>query len=118
MRVVEGHACQRVNDMGIIRVAGRIKHALLPGDAKHPIVLPKRSDLTNLIIRDEHRFSAHMGPTHVLAQLRINGFWIVGGLTTVKRALSNCWICKRNNVRPLTQQMADLPAERLTNRYP
>lgn len=39
-----------VDQQGIIRVGGRLKYATLPEDAKHLILLPKKSHLTKLII--------------------------------------------------------------------
>ena len=37
---------------GVLRVGGRLRHALLPQDAKHQIILPKNHHVTNTIICD------------------------------------------------------------------
>ena len=36
---------------GILHLGGRIKHADVPYDLKHPVILPKKSYITELIIR-------------------------------------------------------------------
>ena len=55
---------------GLLRVGGRLDKSSLPDCQKHPILLPKNSHVTSLIIRDIHSHLAHAGRNHVLAQLR------------------------------------------------
>jgi len=56
----------------ILRVEGRIKHALLAYDEKHPIILPKRSTLVRLIMTSYHSETLHGG----MQQTEILGtFW-------------------------------------------
>ena len=38
----------------------------------------------------------------------------IGSLVPVRRILSKCITCRRLNAQPVSQQMADLPSERLT----
>ena len=39
-----------LDDNGILRVGGRIQQADVPYDVKHPIILPKKSHVTHLVI--------------------------------------------------------------------
>lgn len=46
---------------GILGVRGRLKHSYLPFDAKHPMALPSKHPLTDLIIRYELVRNLHSG---------------------------------------------------------
>lgn len=55
-----------VDDQGLLRVGGRLEHTNLNFDKKHPIILPPKSRLTNLIIDHTHTQTLHGGPQLVL----------------------------------------------------
>ena len=78
---------------GIIRVGGRLRNSPLPDEAKHPILLPKDSNFTKLIIDFYHESNGHMGAHGCLYSIR-ERFWIINGLSTVKRRLRECMNCK------------------------
>ena len=46
---------------GILRVGGRLEKASIDYDARHPIILPHVSHLTDIIINHFHVFSGHSG---------------------------------------------------------
>jgi hypothetical protein len=48
-----------INNNGLIRVDGRIKHFNLAYLKKYPIVSPKKNHTTELIIRDIHEGNFH-----------------------------------------------------------
>ena len=73
--------------------------------------------MTNLIIQDFHRQQGHCGPTHVLTSIR-QKYWIVRGLSAVRRVLANCMDCRKRNVRPGEQIMASLPEARIAPSEP
>lgn len=50
-----------VDSEGILRVSGRIKHALLDIDQRHPIILPSTSHVTYLVVDAAHRRTLHGG---------------------------------------------------------
>lgn len=79
----------------------------------HPIILPEKSYLTELIIKKHHETSEHVGHHNVLSQITAS-YWIVRGMSVVKRVLGRCFDCKRRCSAPMKQQMAPLPAERVT----
>ena len=84
----------QLHDDGLLRCHGRMVHAEIPDDAIYPILLPKRSYFTSLLIREYHQKLFHSGVSHTLAQLR-NEYWIPQGRAEVKKAIHGCGICKR-----------------------
>jgi hypothetical protein len=97
---------------GILRVGGRLSRANLPELTKHPYILPQRSHITMLIIRDVHKRLGHAGRGHVMAALR-EKYWIMGANSAVRHYLYKCVICRRIQATPSEQRMSDLPKERV-----
>ena len=98
---------------GLLCVGGRIEHAKVSTASKHPIILPKNHDVTNLIIRENHAANGHMGTSQVLADLS-KKYRIIHGRRAVRSVLSRCVKCKRFNARPQQQIMAPLREEQVT----
>ncbi|XP_018397750.1 PREDICTED: uncharacterized protein LOC108775769, partial [Cyphomyrmex costatus] len=48
-----------VDASGLLRVGGRLQNALLSEDEKHPLILPRKSTLTTLVIADAHQRAFH-----------------------------------------------------------
>ena len=65
-----------------------------------PILLPRKSDLTKLIISSTHHGMQHAGIYSVLAELR-REFHITRAFSTVRAVLRACVTCKRYNSRPI-----------------
>ena len=67
-----------LDSFGILRVEGRIKRDNLSDVLKHPVILPRQSHITNLLIGHYHQAVNHMerGITH--NHIRENDFWIIG----------------------------------------
>lgn len=97
----------------ILRVGGRLTNAKINYDAKHQMLVPKNSNLAEIVIREAHEKCCHGGPKLTEAILR-QKFWIIGSTSTIKKQLRKCVDCKKQNPRTLYQQMADLPAARVT----
>ena len=98
---------------GLLRVRGRLASAPVPYEKKHPIILPYKHHVTDLIIKQYHESLGHMGQECVLSSLR-ETFWVVKGRSAVRRVLRRCIDCQRRNTHPGEQFMANLPEERLT----
>ena len=49
-----------VDQDGLIRVGGRIRRAHVPIDIKHPVIIPRKGHLTELLIRHHHLKVNHM----------------------------------------------------------
>ena len=101
-----------VDSNGIIRVGGRLTQAKIHYDQKHPILLPEKDYITELIIRREHVISMHSGPQALLAQVR-RQFWPINGKLLTKRIIKKCVTCSRNNPNVIFQPMGNLPACRV-----
>ena len=66
---------------GIICVGGRLSDSCTPFSAKHPMILPSKHPVTDLIVKDYHEKEGHVGAGHVLVSLR-QRFWILRGNAT------------------------------------
>ena len=75
----------QLHEDGLLHCHGRMIHAELPPDAVYPILLPKRSHFTSLLIKEYHQKLFHSGVSHTLAQ----------GRAEVEKAIHDCGICKR-----------------------
>ena len=62
---------------GLIRVGGRLGNSQeFPKGLKHPVILPKKSFIVDLIVHDAHGKVAHAGRGIMLNKLR-SQYWIV-----------------------------------------
>ena len=102
---------------GMIRVEGRLEKSPIPFSAKHPMILPQKHHITELIIRHYHQREGHMGPRQVLAAIR-QSFWIFHGPTEVRKLTRNCLDCRKRHALPSNQIMASLPEVRVTPQNP
>ncbi|XP_052743215.1 uncharacterized protein LOC128199140 [Bicyclus anynana] len=102
-----------IDNLGLLRVGGRLHHAAIPLSQKHPVILPKDSLITSLIIKSEHERLLHAGPKLLLSSLN-QKFWIVNGLLHIKKITHKCIICFRNKATAAQQLMGSLPASRVT----
>lgn len=55
---------------GLLCVGGRIRRAGLLDEEKHPVILPSKCTVTQLIVQNEHINLGHVGRNHVLSNLR------------------------------------------------
>ena len=84
-----------VDKNGLLRIGGRIRRADVPLEVKHPLILPKKSHISDLIVRYFHESVGHhqgRGVTH--NTIRQAGYWIVDGRSTVARTISKCVTCR------------------------
>ncbi|XP_071634306.1 uncharacterized protein [Temnothorax longispinosus] len=102
---------------GLLRVGGRLIHSGLAYETKHPILLPNKHRLTDLIIEREHRANLHPG-RRTLQYLLAQQFWILGVHRAIRRVLSACYRCFRANPRPSQPLMAELPVDRVSQVKP
>ena len=103
---------------GLLRVGGRLVNAPIGDERKHPIILPYKHHVTDLIIKQCHENLGHMRQESVLSSLR-EAVWIVKGGSAVRRVLGRCVTCQRQrSACPGNQFMADLPEARLAPEKP
>ena len=79
---------------GLWRCRGRIQHANIPYDTKHPILLPREHPLTKLIILHSHERVYHNGLKETLTEIR-SQYWIPKGRSLVQKILHHCVVCRR-----------------------
>ena len=92
---------------GIVYLGGRIARAAGTPDGRL-IILPTRSKVTDLIIAHYHEVEGHMGASHVLASVR-DVFWIVKGMSAVRKVLNRCLRCRELTAKPCQQVISPLP---------
>ncbi|KMQ88090.1 hypothetical protein RF55_12480 [Lasius niger] len=102
---------------GILRVGGRIKHAQLDFDQRHPIILPSDSRITYLVIDAAHRRTLHGGAQATLAAIR-QRYWIPRGRQLVRRFIHRCLPCVRWRAATPQPLMGSLPRARVTSSRP
>ena len=102
---------------GLLRVGGRLRHAVIPERSMHPVILPKGIHVTNIIIQYYHVISGHLGREYMVALLR-RKYWIMKANSAIRRLLFRCVSCRRWKAPILKQKMADLPKDRLTPHHP
>jgi len=100
-----------IDEDGLLRVGGRLQHSELQHDAKHPVILPHRSRLTELIIEHKHRKNLHTGPDATLAAVR-QMYWPIRA-RGIKQLCRKCVICFKSKPRISEQLMGNLPAHRV-----
>ncbi|XP_075155417.1 uncharacterized protein LOC142228787 [Haematobia irritans] len=101
--------CPFVDDFGILRIDGRIDNANVAAEQKQPIILPKNSYITCILMLFYHEKYHHMyneiRQKYSFPRLR----------TTFKATVRNCQHCKIRKSMPLVPQMAKLPRARLSS---
>ncbi|XP_014205746.1 uncharacterized protein LOC106637463 [Copidosoma floridanum] len=106
-----------LDDEGVLRVSGRLRHSPLAYEEKHPPVLDARCPLSRLVIDWAHQRALHGGfcstNSHVMRRV-----WIVGGAVEIKRRVHQCVVCSKAPARPFHQFMAPLPTARVTPARP
>lgn len=102
-----------LDEDGILRVGGRLKHADLTPEAKHPAIVPKKGHVTDLIISHYHNSVEHQGRGMTLNRIRSSGLWIIRGSSAVSHHIAKCVYCQRLRGTVQEQRMADLPEDRV-----
>ena len=102
----------QLDDSGILRVGGRLENAQVNYEIKHPIIMPYRHRVTELIILQHHQQVRHLGQEYVLSSLH-QLYWIIKGRSAVRRVIRDCFLCKKLGAIKGEQLMANLPKERV-----
>lgn len=101
----------------ILRMKGRIDGAReLSMDSKRPIVLPRESRITKLLLSEFHSEFFHQNHETVVNEVR-QRFYIPRLRVILKKTRKDCQMCKIKKAHPIPPQMADLPKARLATRF-
>ena len=102
-----------LDSQGILRVGSHLRNASLRFEVKFPVILPRRSHVTTLIIRYFHEKIKHQEQGMTLNEIRGNGYWIVGGTSAFGSYIWSCVVCRKMCSAVVEQKMADLPEDQL-----
>lgn len=102
-----------LDDQGILRVGGRLKHAALHSNIKFPAIMPRDSHVSMLLVKHYHEKTYHQGRGITMNELRANGYWILGCSKVVSSQIYRCIRCRKFRRRTEQQKMADLPEDRM-----
>ena len=83
-----------INGDGLVCVGGRLQKSSLDLEYKHPIILPKNSCISLLIVRDCHKRVAHGGRGATLQEIQNSGIWIINCNGLVRHIIYNCVKCR------------------------
>ena len=97
---------------GLLRISGRLQHAGLSYGEKHPIILPKDSFVTRLLVEEAHKVTLH-GGAQLVSSILHRSYWIVQGGALVRSVIRRCSRCERLAARHENQLMAPLPEVRV-----
>jgi transposase InsO family protein len=101
-----------LDEKGIIRSKGRLNEAVgLTYDEQHPIILPRKSSITRLIVNQTHLSLLHADVSTLMHRLR-DKYWIMQARRCVKGVLSKCRTCKRYKAKACQERFATLPFDR------
>ncbi|GIY59832.1 reverse transcriptase [Caerostris darwini] len=101
-----------LDNSGILRVGGRLRHTNIAYGHKHPILLPKRHILTDLIVRHYHEILLYAGSQ--LVQSIQEQYWIIGSRDVIRHLIKKCVKCCRIRASITNQMMSDLPTTRIS----
>lgn len=100
-----------LDEDGVLRVGGRLRHSGLPNSSKHPYLIPFQHQIAHLIVREVHD-RAHLGSEWVVSDVR-KTFWVTKIRRIAKQVSHQCVTCKRLFAKAKPQKMADHIPERL-----
>lgn len=101
-------------DNDLIRVGGRLTYSAETYNTKHPVVLPRRDRIVELLIDYYHKKYLHAGPELTMSLLR-HKYWILSARRIIRYRIHKCNACHRYKPRPQSSPiMSDLPNFRVT----
>ncbi len=97
----------------VLRVGGRIRRGDFSLGVRHPVILPRKGHITELLIRHFHERVAHQGRGMTVPK---SGPMVSGLLAAVRLFsyhISRCLKCRRLRGVVQEQKIADLPFDRM-----
>ena len=109
LKAAQADLRRQFNDR-ILRCVGRLINSDLEVNVRRPIILPRDHAYTTLVIRDCHERVLHSGMRATLADMH-SRYWVPKGRQCVKKVLSKCVTCKKQEGRafsaPLTAALPE-----------
>ncbi|XP_058803296.1 uncharacterized protein LOC131671111 [Phymastichus coffea] len=107
--------CPFISD-NLIRVGSRLKNSKLPYGQQHPILLPQKHPVTEMVIHHHHEGNLHAGIHCTLYSIRLK-FFILNGKSQIRKVIQRCVKCIRQRPHIGHAKMADLPAPRVCESF-
>ena len=104
--------------MGILRVGERLRNSFLNCNLKYPILLPRKHEVTNIIVNLCHQKVAHGRRGFTLNYLRNSGFRVINGNSVCRSIIFKCVMCRRLRGKLGVQRIADFQEERTQDAPP
>ena len=104
-----------IDDDGlIIRSAKCLQNAkFLSYDVRYPVILPRNSRITKLIVKEFHEMGNHASGTNQTLAALSTRYWIISAREVIRQWEKECMECRRRKGKPCEQIMAPLPLSRL-----
>lgn len=83
-----------VLENGLLRVGGRLARAAMHEEERHPVILSKDQNISQLILKHVHQQLGHAGRNYMLSSLRKH-YWITNANSACRKIISDCVICRR-----------------------
>ena len=93
-----------INSAELLCIVGRLKAANISPNSKHQILISKHHPIAKLLITNIHLNYVHCGREYDLCIFRQH-YWILASRDLIRKILSNCFFCKRQNAKPVQPQM-------------
>ena len=97
----------------MVRVGGWLNRAKISFDVKHPVVIPRKHHVVDLLIRHYHQKEGHSGVRAVLTAIQ-QEYWILQGRSRIRWIINKCFRCRKMYAPPCEQIMAPLPTSHVT----
>lgn len=102
-----------IDENGLVRVGGRLTNSNVAYLKKHPVILPKQHQFTEMLIRHLHNKYLHPNPSTLLFITRTK-YWIIGARDAIKKISNSCVHCVKSRPKLGEQIMGNLPSPRVT----
>ena len=104
----------QLDDDGLIRSNGRLTNAqFISYDVRHPVILPRKSWVTKLIIKDAHEKGNHAFGTNQTLAILSARYWIISAPEAIQEWERECAECRHRKAKVGQQKMAPLPLVRV-----
>ena len=101
--------CPKLDSEGVIRSDGRLTYAeFLPYDVRYPIILPRKSWITKLIVKHHHELGNHIAGTNQTLSSLSTRFWIIAAREAILEWEKECSLCQKRKAKVAQQIMAPL----------
>ena len=103
-----------LDDDGLIRSNSRLVNSEdLSFNSRHPVILPRKHGITQLIVKNEHDEGAHFSGTNRTLSELSKEYWIISAREEIRECERSCMMCRRRKAKAATQLMAPLPSMRV-----